>query len=272
MSIRVGPDVGTDRKIFFPFLVMDLLNPSSTGDLAVTRRHRASEPEPVLADTSPGAPNALQRDLDTLVIYDPAGFLETVQLRKRGIRLLAEPVITYTMPAPTAFNISGTTLDEAEEPFEEATGRTASVSDEIISAPHSEVMELLSLFLENVQTEEIQERCEVTISAIIDTYGTIGIVALEAQLVGSALEPLFWRFLTALGVRRGEPTDRMASEILLRQLNSPSPGRRAAAASALGAIPDAAVLTALERRAAVEQNRMVKATLNAHIRTLKRHG
>ena len=145
------------------------------------------------------------------------------------------------------------------------------LSDEI-SAPHAEVTDLLSLFLENVQTEEIQDRCELTISGIIDSYGTIGVAALEAQLAGPALEPLFWKFLTALGVRRDEPTDRMAKEILLRQLDSPSAGRRAASASALGAISDAAVLTALERRAALEQNRMVKATLNAHIRTVKRHG
>jgi hypothetical protein len=282
MTAIVAPDVGTGRKIFFPFLVMDLPDPSSADDVVIAGRQRASEPEPVLADTSPGtttiwAPNRLQRDLDTLVIHDATGFLDTVQLRKHGIRLLAEPIITYTMIAPKAFKISGTTLEEAEEPLEEATATTGSVANEI-SAPHAEVTELLSLFLENVQTEEIQDRCELIISGIIDSYGTSGIDALQAhlvvqaQLVAPTLEPLFWKFLTALGVRRGDPTDRIAKEILLRHLNSPSAGRRAASASALGAIPDAAVLTALERRAAVEQNRMVQATLNAHIRTLKRHG
>ena len=48
-----------------------------------------------------------------------------------------------------------------------------------------------------------------------------------------------------------------------------SAGRRSAAASALGAFPDAMVLAALERRAAVEKNRIVLATLKAHIRVLK---
>jgi ActR/RegA family two-component response regulator len=83
---------------------------------------------------------------------------------------------------------------------------TRPLSDEI-SAPHAEVTDLLSLFLENVQTEETQDRCELTISGIIDNYGTIGIAALEARLRGATLEPLFWKFLTALGARRGEPTD-----------------------------------------------------------------
>jgi hypothetical protein len=269
MSTRVDHGVSTDREILLPFLVMDLPDPSSAGEFAAARRRRVSEPEPVLSDTSLGtttiwAPNGLQRDLDTIRIYNATGFLDTVKLHRHP-RLLAESVITSTMIAPKAFNISG----RVEEP-EEAAEATPSLSDEI-SAALAEVTELLSVFLENVPTDELQDRCEVAISGIIDRYGQIGIRVLERRLVGPALEPLFWRFLTALGARRSEPIDQIAKEILLRHLNSPSGGRRAAAASALGAICDGAVLAALERRAAIEQNRMVKATLHAHIRTLNPH-
>lgn len=177
------------------------------------------------------------------------------------VRLRRSKLLTVSI-AP----LEGNTALEAGT--RKAIARASSVE---ISAPHAEVTDLLSLFLENVQTEEIQDRCELMISGIIDNYGTIGIAALETRLQGPPLEPLFWKFLTALGARRGEPTDGIAKEILLRQLDSPSAGRRAAAASALGAISGAAVLTALERRATIEQNRMVKATLSAHMRALKRN-
>jgi hypothetical protein len=85
-----------------------------------------------------------------------------------------------------------------------------------------------------------------------------------------AVGPLAWKFLNALSVRRGQPIDDVARAILLSHLDSTSAGRRSAAASALGSFPDGVVLTALERRAATEKNRMVLATLNAHIRTLRR--
>ena len=133
-----------------------------------------------------------------------------------------------------------------------------------------EAKELVTAFLEEVRTDETLERCELVISDIIDRYGMGGIAALQAEVFEAAVEPLAWKFLYALGVRRGQLVDDVARAILLSQLHSTSAGRRSAAASALGSFPDGVVLTALERQVAMEKNRMVLATLNAQIRTLKR--
>jgi hypothetical protein len=251
---------------------MDSVDPSSA---SATVTSRSSELAPVRADTSgEWAAKTWISDLDAFVIYGVAGLIDNyVHLRKQRVHVLGERVTNNTWFCPKAFNTSGRKIIEVDDIN---TGEFAQVwvnalSDEISTPRHNEVTELISVFLENVQTEETLERCELAISDIIDSYGKNGIAALEAQLLESAaLEPLFWRFLTALGARRGDPTDQLAKQILLRHLNSSSAGRRAAATSALGAFSDGALLNDLERRAAVEKNRMVIATLNAHIRALKR--
>jgi hypothetical protein len=135
-----------------------------------------------------------------------------------------------------------------------------------------ETKQLILEFLNNLQTEESMENYELAISDIIDRHGRTGIAALEAQLFRPPVEPLSWKFLGALGVRRGLPLDNVAKRILLSHINSTSAGRRSAATSALSAFPDAMVLEALERRAAIETNRIVLATLKAHIRVLRGDG
>jgi hypothetical protein len=135
-----------------------------------------------------------------------------------------------------------------------------------------ETKQLILEFLNDLQTEDSMENYELAISDIIDRHGKTGIAALEAQLFRPAVEPLSWKFLGALGVRRGVRLDVVAKRILLGHLNSTSAGRRSASVSALGAFPDAVVLRALERRAAIETTRIVLATLKAHISVLRRDG
>lgn len=160
--------------------------------------------------------------------------------------------------------------------FETTSANTRSITAEStqvledISEARVEAKELVSAFLEEVRTDEILERCELAISDIIHRHGKRGIAALQAEVFEPTVEPLAWKFLNALGARRGQPIDDVARGILLNHLDSTSAGRRSAAASALGSSPDRVVLIALERRAAIEKNRMVLATVKAHIRTLRR--
>jgi hypothetical protein len=271
-------EASTVRETFIPFLAFDLLDGSSTDD--PTKNYVTSqsiEPEPSQSDTSdPRAYNILRCNkshnvLNAVFIGDPVP-IQQAPVCKYVVRLLRENTINDTMIAPTVFNISGTRY--VNRPVV-ATNRSSLLDD--ISEARVEAKELVSAFLEDVQTEETLERCELMISDIIDRYGKGGIAALEAHVfdqpaVGplACVGPLAWKFLNALGVRRGQPIDDVARAILLSHLDSTSAGRRSAAASALGSHPDGVVLAALERRAAIEKNRMVLATLNAHIRTLRR--
>jgi hypothetical protein len=201
--------------------------------------------------------------LNAAFIGDPVP-VQRAPVCKYVVRLLRENIVNDTMIAPIVFNISGTTRVRPV-----ITRDTSSHLGDVTEA-HVEAKELLSAFLEDVQTDETLERCELMISDIIDRYGKGGIAALEAHVFDDAVGPLAWKFLNSLGVRRGQPVDDVARGILLRHLDSTSAGRRSAAASALGSFPDRVVLAALERRAAIEKNRMVLATLSAHIRTLRR--
>jgi len=137
------------------------------------------------------------------------------------------------------------------------------------------VQQLVSAALEELQTDESLELFEAQTSEYIDQQGAAGIAALDARLLRSTdpvAEPLARRFLRALGNPRTPTIDIIARQMLLTQLASSSAGRRSAAASALGAFPNSATLTALERRAAVETNRIVVAKLHAHIRVFKANG
>jgi hypothetical protein len=129
--------------------------------------------------------------------------------------------------------------------------------------------------LDDLQTEDNLEHFQEGASEFIDHHGKAGIVALETLLLRDAnptKEPLARRFLRALGNQRSPAVDEAAKQLLLVQLDSVSGGRRSAAASALGAFSNASVLTALERRAAIEDNRIVRATLVAHIRVFRSNG
>jgi hypothetical protein len=187
--------------------------------------------------------------LNAAFIGDPVP-VQRAPVCKYVVRLLRENIVNDTMIAPIVFNIPGTTR----------------VRPVITRDTSSQLVDIS----EDVQTDETLERCESMISDIIDRYGKGGIAALEAHVFDDAVGPLTWKFLNSLGVRRGQPIDDVARGILLMHLDSTSAGRRSAAASALGSFPDGVVLAALERRAAIEKNRMVLATLNAHIRTLRR--
>jgi hypothetical protein len=265
-------EASTARETFIPFLAFDLLDGSSTED--PTKNYvtsQSTEPESSRSNTSdPRACNILTHNksyniLNAVFIGDPIP-VQNVPVCKYVVRLLRENIINDTMIAPIVFNISGATnIDRAVV----ATDTSSLLGD--ISEASVEAKELVSAFLEDVQTDETLERCELMILDIIDRYGKAGIAALEAQVFDEpAVGPLAWKFLNALGVRRGKPIDDVARAILLSNLDSTSAGRRSAAASALGSFPDEVVLAALERRAAIEKNRMVLATLNAHIRTLRR--
>jgi hypothetical protein len=256
-----GDESSTDRETFIPFLAFDQLYGSSTDD--PTKNYVTSlfiEPEPSRSNTSdPRACNILTYNksyniLNSLFIGDPIPAPKAPSCRY-VVRLLRENTINDTINVPIVFNISGTTFNIPDD----------------ISEASVEAEELVAAFLEDVQTDETLERCELMISDIIDRYGKGGVAAVEAQVFDEpAVGPLAWKFLNALGVRRGQPIDDVARAILLSNLDSTSAGCRSAAASALGSFPDGVVLAALERRAAIEKNRMVLATLNAHIRTLRR--
>jgi hypothetical protein len=264
-------DASTVRETFIPFMAFDLLDGSSTDD--PTKNYVKSqfiEPEPSRSNTSdPRACNILTYHkcyniLNSVLIGDPIP-VQKVPAYKYVVRLLRENTINDTMIVPIVFNVSGATFNKPVI----ITDNSSSFND--VSEASVEAKELVSAFLEDVQTDEALERYELMISDIIDRYGQGGIAALEAQVSEeTAVGPLAWKFLNALGVRRGRLIDDVARGILLRNLDSRSAGRRSAAASALGSFPDGVVLAALERRAAIEKNRMVLATLNAHIRTLRR--
>jgi hypothetical protein len=140
----------------------------------------------------------------------------------------------------------------------------------------TEVNQLVNAALEELQTEEALELFETRASAFLDLHGVAGIAALETHLLRSrgdpAVEPLARRVLRALGNVRAPAIDTVARHVLFSQLSSSSGGRRSAAASALGAFPSLTTLVALEQRAAVEKNRIVLATLQAHIRVFKANG
>lgn len=129
--------------------------------------------------------------------------------------------------------------------------------------------------LGELQTEDNLDQFQENAVEFLDHHGLAGILALESQLLrfsGYETEPLARRFLRALGSCRTPTVDEASMQILFVQLDSPSGGRRSAAASALGAFPSALTLTEFERRASVEKNRIVRATLQAHIRTFKANG
>ena len=138
-----------------------------------------------------------------------------------------------------------------------------------------EADQILQETLEQVQTEESLEKFEVSAAEFVDGHGVTGIGVLESRLLrtgDASTEPLARRFLRALGAQRGAAIDGRATRLLIEQLNSPSGGRRSAAASALGAFPSRQILTALERRKEIETNRIVLATLEAHIRVFRSNG
>lgn len=263
-------EVSTGQETSIPFRIVDLEDGSSTVDpMRNYARAQPVKPEPSRSDTSdPKGSNILiynkSRYVLNSIFVDRHVLVESAPSYKYVVRLLRENVLNHTMIAPTRFNISGAELDYTNE------DKADSYHDFVdISEARLEVKELVSAFLDDVRTDETLERCELVISDIIDRYGKRGIAALQAEISEPAIEPLAWKFLNALGVRRGQSIDGVARSILLRHLNSRSAGRRSAAASALGAFPDAVVLAALERRAALENNRIVLATLKAHIRVLK---
>lgn len=138
-----------------------------------------------------------------------------------------------------------------------------------------EAQQLVNLALEELPTEEAIESFEVQFSDFIEQHGVAGVTALELRLLRAndpALEPWGWVFLTALGYSRDPSVDAVARQILVGEIISSSAGRRAAAASAMGAFSSPSTLATLEQRAAIETNRVVLATLQAHIRVLKGNG
>jgi hypothetical protein len=158
---------------------------------------------------------------------------------------------------------------------QQATGRP---EPSFVDAPLMVVLsgrEIVRATVSRLNTEDLMEEVGETFEAFIDDNGTFGIKALLATLHGSSIdsdfaEPLWWRFLRALGKHRDATTDHTARGILISQINSPSGGRRSAAAAGLGGFRDASALAALKRRAEVERNRFVHATLEAHIRSIRR--
>lgn len=265
--MNTNREARTGRETFIPFLVFGPPEGSSTGySIENYVKSQPSKPEPLRSDTSdPRGYNILtyQKSYDVFAVIE--AWVCNLPVSQSWVRLLSESVINDTMISLPMFSIAG--WRSVNTPVDETDSHR--ILDDSSEA-RVEAKELVTAFLEEVRTDETLERCELVISDIIDRYGMGGIAALQAEVFEAAVEPLAWKFLYALGARRGQPIDDAARAILLSHLDSTSAGRRSAAASALGSFPDRVVLTALERQAAIEKNRMVLATLNAHIRTLKR--
>jgi hypothetical protein len=140
---------------------------------------------------------------------------------------------------------------------------------------NAESRQFINSAIENLQTEEALELFEVQVSEFIDKHAMAGIRSLQRTLLETnnpINEALARRFLRSLGVERTPQIDAVAKDILLTQLYSVSAGRRSAAASSLGAFPSYSILMALEGRLAIEENKVVRATLEAHIRVFKANG
>jgi hypothetical protein len=139
----------------------------------------------------------------------------------------------------------------------------------------AEGLEIISTTRNELQTEEALDTFERRLSEFIDRHGAAAIHVIDAELIRptkGTLQPLTFRALRALGAHRTPIVDSVAEALLMSQLSGASAGRRSATASALGAFPSPAVLTALEERLAVETNRFVIPTLKAQIRFFKAHG
>jgi hypothetical protein len=165
----------------------------------------------------------------------------------------------------TRQSTAGTHLPEWMEEFPQRDKLVANI----------EAQQLVTLLLEELPSEEATASFEVQFSEFIEQHGVAGIAALESRLLRAndpALEPWGWVFLTALGNSRDPSIDVAAQRVLFGEIASSSAGRRAAAVSAIGAFPTPSTLVTFEQRAAIETNRIVLATLQAHIRVLKGHG
>ena len=149
-------------------------------------------------------------------------------------------------------------------------------SEEVDIAVDYEAQILVNTALETIETEDSLEQFQQSAQEFINRYGDMGIAALNIRLLqpspSPSIEPLARRFITALGTQRGQPLDDDVKRLLMLQLTSSRAGRRSAAASALGAFRDPIVLAAFEERAKIEKNRIVRATLAAHIRVFKANG
>jgi len=157
------------------------------------------------------------------------------------------------------------------QPYELSAG--VSWQNSLVAALEAE--QLLAAYRGRVLTEDNLDDFESACVIFVAQYGVAGISALEKRLLRGGVEEtdaLARRYLRALGTRHDEVADREAMRLLLSELGSSSAGRRSAAASALGTFPNALVLSVMERRKKTEKNRMVLATLDAHIRNIRSNG
>jgi hypothetical protein len=140
---------------------------------------------------------------------------------------------------------------------------------------NAESQQFINVAIENLQTEEALELFEIRVSEFIDKHGIAGIRSLQRTLLETnnpTNEPLARRFLRSLGSHRTPAIDAVSKDILFSQIHSISAGRRSAAASSLGAFPSYSMLMVFEARLAIEKNKIVRATLEAHIRVFKANG
>jgi hypothetical protein len=161
-------DASTLRETFIPFLAFDLFDGSSTDD--PTKNYVTSQfidLEPSQSNTSdPRACNILTYNKSSnlrssVFIGDPTP-AQKAPACKYVIQFLRENTINDTMIVPIVFNISGTTFNSPV-----ITTDTSSLLDDLAEAS-VEAKELVSAFLEDVQTDETLERSELMISDIID--------------------------------------------------------------------------------------------------------
>jgi hypothetical protein len=134
---------------------------------------------------------------------------------------------------------------------------------------------LVSDGMEMLQTEEELEQFQDAVVEFLSQFGRDGITAMRRRLLHSNdpdMEPFARRFLRALGQQRTAAFNVAATNLLVGQINSPSGGRRSAAAAALGAFPSSTIMVVLEERSAVETNRFVKAGIDANLRVFKANG
>src|ERR1700720_1406571 len=153
-SMNTIREASTVRETFIPFLAFDLLEGASTDD--PTKNYVTSQsikPESSRSNTSdPRACNILMYNkshdiLNAAFIGDPVP-VQRAPICKYVVRLLRENIVNDTMIAPIVFNISGTTR------VRPVITRDTSSHLGDISEARVEAKELVSAFLEDVQTDE----------------------------------------------------------------------------------------------------------------------
>ena len=142
------------------------------------------------------------------------------------------------------------------------------LSPEILMEAVKVIQESISRNADDVNLERFEERFEEKLSTFLTETGIQGLNAQYLKLREFGNRQALWCFARVLGNMVAPSTFVRRRNILTELLDSNSPGIRSAAASALGYVKDSVSINAIQRRLAKETNRLVIATLKAHIPTI----